>query len=213
MKKTLSFLMAGLLVFCLAGCNNENNPETNIDNESNETQVNEPEVNEPEVEEDNWLSYWDEWDGEFVVDTPIAKFTIPEWMHYEVKSDYISDDGKTATIELWLQPLEATQFWNIRITNQGMVDSFEKAVEHTIALQNLDTYDEGKYELLDEVEYAGIKYQTIKTSTEWGTDYFLAGYKWGWEIVVKMPEKDGGFAIDSDEVKSIMESLSVVDLE
>lgn len=213
MKKTLSFLMAGLLVFCLAGCNNENNPETNIDNETNETQVNEPEVNEPEVEENNWLSYWDEWDGEFVVDTPIAKFTIPEWMHYEVKSDYISEDGKTATIELWLEPLEATQFWNIRITNQGMVDSFEKAVEHTIALQNLDTYDEGKYELLDEVEYAGIKYQTIKTSTEWGTDYFLAGYKWGWEIVVKMPEKDGGFAIDSDEVKSIMESLSVVDLE
>lgn len=205
--------MAGLLVFCLAGCNNENNPETNIDNETNETQVNEPEVNEPEVEEDNWLSYWDEWDGEFVVDTPIAKFTIPEWMHYEVKSDYISEDGKTATIELWLQPLEATQFWNIRITNQGMVDSLEKAVEHTIALQNLDTYDEGKYELLDEVEYAGIKYQTIKTSTEWGTDYFLAGYKWGWEIVVKMPEEDGGFAIDSDEVKSIMESLSVVDLE
>ena len=94
-----------------------------------------------------------------------------------------------------------------------MVDSLEKAVEHTIALQNLDTYDEGKYELLDEVEYAGIKYQTIKTSTEWGTDYFLAGYKWGWEIVVKMPEEDGGFAIDSDEVKSIMESLSVVDLE
>ena len=213
MRKTLSFLMAGLLVFCLAGCNNENNPETNIDNETNETQVNEPEVNEPEVEEDNWLSYWDEWDGEFVVDTPIAKFTIPEWMHYEVKSDYISEDGKTATIELWLQPLEATQFWNIRITNQGMVDSLEKAVEHTIALQNLDTYDEGKYELLDEVEYAGIKYQTIKTSTEWGTDYFLAGYKWGWEIVVKMPEEDGGFAIDSDEVKSIMESLSVVDLE
>ena len=164
--------MAGLLVFCLTGCNNENNPETNIDNETNETQVNEPEVNEPEVEEDNWLSYWDEWDGEFVVDTPIAKFTIPEWMHYEVKSDYISDDGKTATIELWLEPLEATQFWNIRITNQWMVDSFEKAVEHTIALQNLDTYDEGKYELLDEVEYAGIKYQTIKTSTEWGTDYF-----------------------------------------
>ena len=213
MRKTLSFLMAGLLVFCLAGCNNENNPETNIDNETNETQVNEPEVNEPEVEEDNWLSYWDEWDGEFVVDTPIAKFTIPEWMHYEVKSDYISEDGKTATIELWLEPLEATQFWNIRITNQGMVDSYEKAIEHTIALQNLDTYDEGKYELLDEVEYAGIKYQTIKTSTEWGTDYFLAGYKWGWEIVVKMPEKDGGFTIDSDEVKSIMESLSVVDLE
>ena len=213
MRKTLSFLMAGLLVFCLAGCNNENNPETNIDNETNETQVNEPEVNEPEVEEDNWLSYWDEWDGEFVVDTPIAKFTIPEWMHYEVKSDYISEDGKTATIELWLEPLEATQFWNIRITNQGMVDSYEKAIEHTIALQNLDTYDEGKYELLDEVEYAGIKYQTIKTSTEWGTDYFLAGYKWGWEIVVKMPEEDGGFAIDSDEVKSIMESLSVVDLE
>ena len=204
MRKTLSFLMAGLLVFCLAGCNNENNPETNIDNETNETQVNEPEVNEPEVEEDNWLSYWDEWNGEFVVDTPIAKFTIPEWMHYDVKSDYISEDGKTATIELWLQPLEATQFWNIRITNQWMVDSLEKAVEHTIALQNLDTYDEGKYELLDEVEYAGIKYQTIKTSTEWGTDYFLAGYKWGWEIVVKMPEKDGGFAIDSDEVKSIM---------
>ena len=213
MRKTLSFLMAGLLVFCLAGCNNENNPETNIDNETNETQVNEPEVNEPEVEEDNWLSYWDEWNGEFVVDTPIAKFTIPEWMHYDVKSDYISEDGKTATIELWLQPLEATQFWNIRITNQWMVDSLEKAVEHTIALQNLDTYDEGKYELLDEVEYAGIKYQTIKTSTEWGTDYFLAGYKWGWEIVVKMPEENWWFAIDSEEVKSLMESLSVVDVE
>ena len=134
-------------------------------------------------------------------------------MKYEVKSDYISDDGKTATIELWLQPLEAIQFWSIRITNQGMVDSYEKAIDHTIALQNLDTYDNGSYELLGEVEYAGIKYQTIKTSTEWGTDYFLAGYKWGWEIVVKMPEKDGGFTIDGEEVKSLMESLSVVDLE
>jgi hypothetical protein len=28
-----------------------------------------------------------------------------------------------------------------------------------------------------------------------------------------MPEENGGFAIDSDEVKSLMESLSVVDLE
>ena len=66
---------------------------------------------------------------------------------------------------------------------------------------------------MDEVEYAGIKYQTIKVSTEWGTDYFLAVYKWGWEIVVKIPEENWGFAIDSDEVKSLMESLSVVDLE
>jgi hypothetical protein len=31
-------------------------------------------------------------------------------MKYEVKSDYISDDGKTATIELGLQPLEDYQF-------------------------------------------------------------------------------------------------------
>jgi hypothetical protein len=28
-----------------------------------------------------------------------------------------------------------------------------------------------------------------------------------------MPEKDGGFTIDGEEVKSLMESLSVVDLE
>jgi hypothetical protein len=28
-----------------------------------------------------------------------------------------------------------------------------------------------------------------------------------------MPEENGGFTIDSDEVKSLMESLSVVDLE
>jgi hypothetical protein len=28
-----------------------------------------------------------------------------------------------------------------------------------------------------------------------------------------MPEKDGGFAIDGEEVKSLMESLSVVNIE
>ena len=215
MKKTLFFMMAGMMVFCLAACDKSgtdsediNEPDVVVD----ET-IDESEVDESEVEEDNELSYGDEWEWEFVVDTAITKFTVPEGMKYEVKSDYISDDGKFATIELWLQPLEVYQFWSIRITNQWMVDSYEKATEHTIALQNLDTYDNGSYELLDEVEYAWIKYQTIKTSTEWGNDYFLAGYKWGWEIVVKMPEKDGWFAIDSEEVKTLMESLSVVDLE
>ncbi len=215
MKKTLPFLVAGLLVFYLAGCNNSNTTsETNLDEENEviETNVDENEIEETEVEEPQGFVYWAEWEWEFTVDTAIAKFTVPAGMKYEVKSDYISDDGQTATIELWLEPLEATQFWNIRITNQGMVNSYEKAIEHTIALQNLDTYEDGSYELLDEVEYAGIKYQTIKTSTKWGNDYFLAGYKWGWEIVVKMPEENGGFTIDSPEVKSLMESLSVVDL-
>lgn len=214
MKKTLPFLMAGLLVFCLAGCNDSNNnPEVDVDeNEVVETNVDENEIEAPEVEEG--LVYGAEWEWEFVVDTPIAKFTVPAGMKYEVDSAYISDDQTTATIDLKLQPLEVYQFWSIRITNQGMVDSYEKAVEHTIALQNLDSYANwATADLLDEVEYAGIKYQTIKVSTEWGTDYFLAGYKWGWEIVLTMPEKEGGFAIDSEEVKSLMESISVVDLQ
>ena len=200
------------MIFSLAACDKSNNdsedvnePDVVIDEPTNEEEIAEPEVEEGFV-------YGAEGEWEFVVDTPIAKFTVPAGMKYEVESDYISDDGTTATIELKLKPLDVYQLWSIRITNQGMVDSYEKAIEHTIALQNLDTYDNGTSELLDEVEYAGIKYQTIKTSTEWGNDYFLAGYKWGWEIVVKMPEENGGFAIDSDEVKSLMESLSVVDL-
>jgi hypothetical protein len=102
--------------------------------------------------------------------------------------------------------------WNFKITNQGMVDSYEKAIEHTIALQNLDTYDNWSSELLDEVEYNGIKYQTIKTTTEYGSDYFLAWYKWGWEIVVKLPEKEWWFKIDGPEVKALLESLTVIDL-
>lgn len=219
MKKTLPFLVAGLLVFCLAGCNNSNTTsetDFNEENEVIETNVEEStnEIEEPEIEELQGFVYWAKWEWEFVVDTAIAKFTVPAGMKYEVKSDYISDDGQTATIELGLEPLEATQFWSIRITNQGMVDSYEKAIEHTIALQNLDSYTNwATADLLDEVEYAGIKYQTIKVTTEWGTDYFLAGYKWGWEIVVKVPEKDGGFTIDGEEIKSLMESLSVVDLQ
>ena len=210
------------MVFSLAACDKSDNNSDEIDetevvntDEIEESEIEENEIAEPEVEEKNeGFVYGAEGEWEFVVDTAIAKFTVPAGMKYEVKSDYISDDGQTATIELWLEPLEATQFWSIRITNQGMVDSYEKAIEHTIALQNLDSYTNwASADLLDEVEYAGIKYQTIKVSTEWGTDYFLAGYKWGWEIVVKMPEKDGGFAIDGEEVKSLMESLSVVDLE
>ena len=203
------------MIFSLAACDKSNNDSEDV-NEPDvviDEPIDEEEIAEPEVEENEGLVYGAEGEWEFVVDTPIAKFTVPAGMKYEVESDYISDDGKFATIELGLQPLDAYQFWSIRITNQGMVDSYEKAIEHTIALQNLDTYDNGTSELLDEVEYAGIKYQTIKTSTEWGNDYFLAGYKWGWEIVVKMPEENGGFAIDSDEVKSLMESLSVIDLE
>ena len=204
------------MIFSLAACDKSNNDSEDV-NEPDviiDEPTEEPEIAEPEVEENEGFVYGAEGEWEFVVDTPIAKFTVPAGMKYEVKSDYISDDSKTATIELGLQPLETYQFWSIRITNQGMVDSYEKAIEHTIALQNLDSYTNwASADLLDEVEYAGIKYQTIKVSTEWGTDYFLAGYKWGWEIVVEMPEENGGFAIDSDEVKSLMESLSVVDLE
>ena len=208
MKKTLPFLMAGLLVFCLAGCNDSNNSEVEVD----ENEVVETNVDETDVEEG--LVYGAEGEWEFVVDTPIAKFTVPAGMKYEVDSAYISDDGEYATIDLKLQPLDAYQFWSIRITNQGMVDSYERAVEHTIELQNLDSYTNwATADLLDEVEYAGIKYQTIKVTTEWGTDYFLAGYKWWWEIVLKIPEKDGGFTIDWEEVKSLMESISVVDLQ
>ena len=204
------------MIFSLAACDKSNNDSEDV-NEPDvviDEPTDEEEIAEPEVEENEGLVYGAEGEWEFVVDTPIAKFTVPAGMKYDVDSAYISDDGKTATIELWLQPLEAYQFWSIRITNQGMVDSYEKAIEHTIALQNLDTYTNwASADLLDEVEYAGIKYQTIKVSTEWGTDYFLAGYKGWWEIVVKMPEKDGWFTIDSPEVKALMESLSVVDLE
>ena len=204
------------MIFSLAACDKSNNDSEDV-NEPDvviDEPTDEPEVVEPEVEENEGFVYGAEGEWEFVVDTPIAKFTVPAGMKYEVESDYISDDGRTATIELKLQPLEVYQFWSIRITNQGMVDSYEKAIEHTIALQNLDSYTNwATADLLDEVEYAGIKYQTIKVTTEWGTDYFLAGYKWWWEIVVKMPEKDWGFTIDSPEIKALMESLSVVDLE
>ena len=204
------------MIFSLAACDKSNNDSEDV-NEPDvviDEPIEEEEIAEPEVQENEGFVYGAEGEWEFVVDTPIAKFTVPAGMKYEVESDYISDDGTTATIELKLKPLDVYQLWSIRITNQGMVDSYEKAVEHTIALQNLDTYENwATANLLDEVEYAGIKYQTIKVSTEWGTDYFLAGYKWGWEIVVKMPEENGGFTIDSDEVKSLMESLSVVDLE
>ena len=204
------------MIFSLAACDKSNNDSEDV-NEPDvviDEPIEEEEIAEPEAQENEGFVYWAEGEWEFVVDTPIAKFTVPAGMKYEVESDYISDDGTTATIELKLKPLDVYQLWSIRITNQGMVDSYEKAVEHTIALQNLDTYENwATANLLDEVEYAGIKYQTIKVSTEWGTDYFLAGYKWGWEIVVKMPEENWGFAIDSDEVKSLMESLSVVDLE
>ena len=215
MKKTLLFMVAGIMIFSLAACDKSNNDSDDI-NEPDvviDEPTEEPEIAEPDVQENEGFVYGAEGEWEFVVDTPIAKFTVPAGMKYEVESDYISDDGTTATIELKLKPLDVYQLWSIRITNQGMVDSYEKAIKHTIDLQNLDTYDNGTSELLDEVEYSGIKYQTIKTSTEWGTDYFLAGYKWGWEIVVKMPEENWWFAIDSEEVKSLMESLSVVDVE
>ena len=202
------------MIFPLVACNKSDNNSSKISKTEviNTKVIQENKVVEIEEKNNEGFVYWTEGEWEFIVDTPIAKFTVPTGMKYNVKSDYISDDWQTATIELWLQPLKATQFWSIRITNQWMVDSYEKAIEHTIALQNLDTYDNGTFELLDEVEYAGIKYQTIKISTEWGMDYLLAGYKWWWEIVVKIPEKDWGFTIDSDEIKSLMKSLSLTEL-
>ena len=214
MKKSVQLMLLGLLVFPLAACNNAQNSSDDVNEEetvvevSNETE----ETNAEEETAEEWFVYWAEWEWEFAVDTAIAKFTVPAWMKYEVESDYISDDNQIATIELSIQPLEVFQLWNFKITNQGMVDSYEKAIEHTIALQNLDTYDNWSSELLDEVEYNGIKYQTIKTTTEYGSDYFLAWYKWGWEIVVKMPEEKGWFEINGPEVKALLESLTVVDL-
>ena len=209
-------MLLGLVVFPLAACNNAENNQQNVNEEENVIEAtNEAEEIETETEgtdKEEWFVYWAEWEWEFKVDTSIAKFTVPEGMKYEVESDYISEDGQTATIELTLKPKDVFQLWNFKITNQGMVDSYEKAIEHTIKLQNLDTYDNWTSELLDEVEYNGIKYQTIKTTTEYGSDYFLAWYKWGWEIVVKMPEEKGWFEINGPEVKSLLESLTVVEL-
>ena len=141
MKKTLLFMVAGIMIFSLAACDKSNNDSEDV-NEP-EVVIDEPieeeEIAEPEVQENEGFVYGAEGEWEFVVDTPIAKFTVPAGMKYEVESDYISDDGTTATIELKLKPLDVYQLWSIRITNQGMVDSYEKAVEYTIALQNLDS--------------------------------------------------------------------------
>lgn len=222
MKKLFSMLVAFVLVSVLAACNNEK-PEPNVNdvisggNEvasgSNEETLQTGEISTgDETPSAAEFKAGLKGEGPYTVTTAITTFTVPEGFSYEVKSAYVSDDAKTATVEMSLTPTGTYQFAALTITNQGMVKSYEDAVQHTIKLQNLNTYKEGKSELLNEVEYNGIKYQTIKISTEYGVEYFLAGYKDGREIQLKVPEKINGLTIDDAKVKALMDSLSVVPL-
>ncbi len=210
MKKVLVLLMAMTMTASLVGCgggntddNSSSTPKTEATTvvSAEETTVAEDTVTEMEL--------GDSGDGEKALSCMFFDVTIPEGLKYEIYDLGFASEtsgsvevkfGKSSTIE-----------GAIKFTTQRMDSNLEDAVDYTIELRNLDTYEEGKYEIKDDVTIGDTTYREVKISTEWDKEtIYVAYYKTdaGEDAVVEIVlSDDDGMTLDDPLVKSLVESI------
>ena len=133
---------------------------------------------------------------------------VPEGLKYEVYTHAFADDtngtiqlkfGKTNTID-----------GSITVTTQRMTPSLDECVTRCIELRNLDTYKEGKSEIVGDVTFGDTTYKEVKISTEWDSDtnyvtYFKTAA--GLDACVEITVEDKYLSPDDELVKELINSI------
>lgn len=120
------------------------------------------------------LQTGDRGEGGKTLDSAFCTVTIPEGLQYEIYTYYHDEDnlgsisinfGKKSTIE-----------GKLEVSTTRMISSLDDAVEECIRVRNLDTYEEGKSEIGEEVTYGDTTYKVVKMSHEYGAETCLVSY-------------------------------------
>ena len=170
MKKVLALLLALGMTASLVGCGGSGTENSSSSTQTEETvsatelttetateQVTEVTSSTIEMTAD------DTGEGEKTLTSVLFDVTIPEGLIYEVYSCAFADDTN-GSIEIKFGK-ESTLEGRISVSTQGMVESFDEAVQRCIDLRNLDTYEDGKSEIGEDVTIGDTTYKEVKIST------------------------------------------------
>lgn len=212
MKKVLALLLALGITASLVGCGGSGTENSSSSTQTEET-VSATELTTEQVTEVTSSSIEmtadDTGEGEKTLTSVLFDVTIPEGLIYEVYSCAFADDTN-GSIEIKFGK-ESTLEGRISVSTQGMVESFDEAVQRCIDLRNLDTYEDGKSEIGEDVTIGDTTYKEVKISTEWDKETILATYyktAGGEDAAVDITlSDDDGLTFDDPLVKSLVESI------
>lgn len=213
MKKVLALLLTIGMTVSLVGCGGsetENNSSSSQTDESTlSAEMTTEEVTEVELSSSIEMKADDTGEGEKTLTSILFDVTIPEGLIYEVYSFGFADETN-GSIEIKFGK-ESVLEGSISISTQGMVESFDEAVQRCIDLRNLDTYENGKSEIGEDVTIGDTTYKEVKISTEWDKETILATYyktAGGEDAAVDITlSDDDGLTFDDPLVKSLVESI------
>lgn len=210
MKKVLVLLLAMVMTASFVGCGGESseNDATSAPKAKKVTEVATVATTESSATSVE-MEYGDTGEGEKTLTSILFDVTIPEGFIYEVYDFGFADDTN-GSIEIKFGK-ESTLEGSVTVTTQGMVESLDETVQRCIDLRNLDTYEEGKSEIGEDVTIGDTTYKEVKISTEWDQETVLVTYyktDAGEDAAVEITlADDKGLTFDDPLVKALVESI------
>lgn len=178
MKKLSVILLALIMSASLAACGESGNSDTKETSaQSSVVATSETQAEETTVEETTAsaeLQEGDSGEGEKTLDSDYCTVTIPEGLQYKVNS-YYHDENALGSISINFGK-KSTIEGRLEVSTTRMISSLDDAVEECIRVRNLDTYEEGKSEIGEEVTYGDTTYKVVKMSHEYGAETCLVSY-------------------------------------
>ena len=113
--------------------------------------------------------------GEKTFDTPFFTMTVPKDVKYELYTYLVTEDDNRGTIQIDFGP-DSTLQARLHVSTTRMISSLDDAHDECLRVQNLDTYEEGRYEDMDNLTFGGVTYKVIHVTTEWSDEIFLVTY-------------------------------------
>lgn len=208
MKKLLALLMAMTMTVSLVGCGGNTDIDTNSTPKVEETTKADEEPTKA-VDTVTEMEVGDTGEGEKTLGCMFFDVTIPEGLKYEIYTLAFASEtsgsvevkfGKSSTLE-----------GAVRFSTQRMQTNLDDVVDYTIELRNLDTYEDGKYEIKDDITIGDITYREVKISTEWDKEtIYVTYYKTdaGEDAAVEIIlDDEAGLTLEDPLVKSLVESI------
>lgn len=178
MKKLSVILLALIMSASLAACGESGSSDTKETSaQSSASATSEVKAEETTVEETTAsaeLQEGDSGEGEKTLDSDYCTVTIPEGLQYKVNS-YYHDENALGSIKIDFGKKGTTE-GRLEVSTTRMISSLDDAVEECIRVRNLDTYEEGKSEIGEEVTYGDTTYKVVKMSHEYGAETCLVSY-------------------------------------
>lgn len=175
MKKLAAVILALVMTASLAACSNGGGsgteetltPASAIESTNEETTA-------PESTAAAELQSGDSGEGEKTLDSDFCTVTIPEGLQYKVNS-YYHDEDALGSIKIDFGKNGTTE-GRLEVSTTRIISSLDDAVNECIRVRNLDTYEEGKSEIGEEVTYGDTTYKVVKMSHEYGAETCLVSY-------------------------------------